>query len=128
MLKFLIARTKRIFKWIGRNKIEILDHILLIYVITITVCPTVLPAQRYRIIIGIIYIILTLILVYSRATGDDGSILSRFRHKRFTEDTPSGLVKFDKNRLEEMIMFVYDLENEMDHLVVIEKKRKNKRH
>lgn len=126
MLKFLIARVKRIFRWVRKNKIEILDHILLIYVITITVCPGMLPAQRYRIIIGIIYLILESILVYSRATGDDGSILSRFRHKRFTEDTPSGLVKFDKNRLEEMIIFVYDLENEMDHLVVIEKKNKKK--
>jgi hypothetical protein len=126
MLKFLRARIIHTIRWIGRNKIELLDHILLIYVITITVCPGVLPAQRYRIIIGIIYLILTLILVYYRSTGDGNNVLLRFKHKRFTQDTESGLVKFDKNRLNEMIIFVYDLENEMDHLIVVERNKKKK--
>lgn len=126
MLKFLRARIIHTIKWIGKNKIELLDHILLVYVIFVTMCPQLLPDKRCRIIMVIIYTILQLILAYFRTTEDKHNILLRFKHKRFTEDTESGLVKFDKNRLNEMIIFVYDLENEMDHLIVVERNKKKK--
>lgn len=125
-LSFIKHRIGCILRWIGRNKVEILDHILLIYVITITVCPVVLPVKRYRIIIGIIYVILNLILVYCRTSSDDSSILIKYKHKRFTSDTESGLVKFDKNRLNEMIMFVYNIENEMGRQVFIKRSKKHR--
>lgn len=126
MLKFLKARIIHTIKWFNRNKIELLEHILLVYVIFVTMCPYLLPDKFYRIIMVIILLFLELILAYFRATGDGNNVLLRFKHKRFTQDTESGLVKFDKNRLNEMIIFVYDLENEMDHLIVVERNKKKK--
>ena len=131
MLKFIYQKLKRTLRWIGRNKIEVLDHILLIYTVIVTTCPQLLPVRRYRIAMVIIYILLELILAYFRTTGNEFNILLRFKHKRFTEDSKSGLVKFDKNRLNEMILFVYDLEDELDRLVIVnrnQKKNRQKRH
>ena len=130
MMKFLYLKLKRALHWIGRNKVEIIDHILLVYVVFVTMCPQMLPDKLYRVGIVIIYVILELIMAYFRATDDESNILLKFKHKRFTEDSKSGLVKFDRNRLNEMIMFVYDFEEELDRLLILnqnQKKNKQKR-
>ena len=131
MLRFIYQKLKRALHWIGKNKVEVIDHILLVYTVFVTMCPQMLPDKRYRVGIVIIYLILELILAYFRTTESGPNVLLKFKHKRFTEDSKSGLIKFDKNRLNEMILFVYDLEEEMDRIVIVnrnQKKNRQKRH